>query len=126
MVCWLSGNRHGCWKAAVEVGTLGRTEQPPERVGTAAQALALRARIVLGCAQGATSTQVAQRLGVTLQTVGKWRQRFIEQQLAGWSMRCGRDNRAISATRMNLGPDRVARPYLRPPALRRTPRNEDA
>ena len=50
---------------------------------TTAQALALRARIVLGCAQGATNSQVAQRLRVTLQTVGKWRQRFIEQRLDG-------------------------------------------
>jgi transposase len=50
---------------------------------TTAQALALRARIVLGCAQGASNTQVAQRLRVTLQTVGKWRQRFIEQRLDG-------------------------------------------
>lgn len=50
---------------------------------TTAQALALRARIVLGCAQGATNTRVAQRLRVTVQTVGKWRQRFIEQRLDG-------------------------------------------
>jgi len=50
---------------------------------TTAQALALRARIVLGCAQGATNSQVAQRLRVTLQTVGKWRQRFVEQRLDG-------------------------------------------
>jgi transposase len=50
---------------------------------TTAQALALRARIVLGCAQGATNSQVSQRLRVTLQTVGKWRRRFIEQRLDG-------------------------------------------
>jgi transposase len=50
---------------------------------TTAQALALRARIVLGCAQGSTNSQVAQRLRVTLQTVGKWRQRFVEQRLDG-------------------------------------------
>lgn len=50
---------------------------------TTAQALALRARIVLGCGQGTTNTQVSQRLRVTLQTVGKWRRRFIEQRLDG-------------------------------------------
>lgn len=50
---------------------------------TTAQALALRARIVLGCAQGATNTQVSQRLHVTLQTVGKWRRRFVAQRLDG-------------------------------------------
>ena len=50
---------------------------------TTAQALALRARIVLGCAQGASNTQVSQRLRVTLQTVGKWRRRFVDQRLDG-------------------------------------------
>jgi len=41
-----------------------------------AQALALRARIVLGCDQGKTNKAVARRLSVTPQTVGKWRERF--------------------------------------------------
>jgi transposase len=50
---------------------------------TTAQALALRARIVLSCAQGASNTEVAQRLRVTPQTVGKWRQRFLDQRLDG-------------------------------------------
>src|SRR3974390_424225 len=50
---------------------------------TTAQAIALRARIVLACAQDLSNTQVAQRLKVTLQTVGKWRRRFIEQRLDG-------------------------------------------
>ncbi len=50
---------------------------------TTAQALALRARIILACAQGVTNTEVSQRLRVTLQTVGKWRQRFIDQRLDG-------------------------------------------
>ena len=38
-----------------------------------AQALALRCRIVLACAQGATNTAVAARLGVSMHTVTKWR-----------------------------------------------------
>ena len=50
---------------------------------TTAQALALRARIVLACAQGATNTEVSERLRVTLQTVGKWRRRFIDMRLDG-------------------------------------------
>jgi transposase len=50
---------------------------------TTAQALALRARIVLGCAHGETNTQVSRRLLVTLQTVGKWRRRFVDQRLDG-------------------------------------------
>lgn len=48
-----------------------------------AQALALRARIVLACAHGELNGEVARRLHVTLQTVGKWRQRFIDLRLDG-------------------------------------------
>jgi transposase len=50
---------------------------------TTAQALALRARIVLACAQGASTSEVAQRLAVIAHTVRKWRQRFIDQRLDG-------------------------------------------
>jgi len=48
-----------------------------------AQALALRSRIVLECAVGQPNTVVAGKLGITHQTVGKWRQRFLEQRLDG-------------------------------------------
>ena len=48
-----------------------------------AQALALRARIVLACAEGAHNTQIAERLGVLRQTVGRWRRRFIESGVDG-------------------------------------------
>ena len=47
-----------------------------------AQALALRARIVLSCAAGEANQAVAV-LGVTPQTVGKWRARFVAQRLGG-------------------------------------------
>jgi transposase len=47
------------------------------------QAMALRARIVLRCAQGRTNTQVAEALGVSMPMVGKWRRRFVENRLAG-------------------------------------------
>jgi transposase len=50
---------------------------------TSAQALALRARIVLACAGGATNTEVAAQLQVTRQMVGKWRARFVTARLAG-------------------------------------------
>ncbi|MBX3656790.1 MAG: IS630 family transposase, partial [Ramlibacter sp.] len=50
---------------------------------TTAQALALRARIVLGCAEGAQNKDVAARLGVSENTVGKWRRRFAEHRLEG-------------------------------------------
>ena len=50
---------------------------------TSAQALALRSRIVLECAGGVPNKEVAVRVGVTPQTVGKWRARFIELRLDG-------------------------------------------
>jgi transposase len=48
-----------------------------------AQALALRARIVLACASGLSNKAVAARERVTVQTVGKWRRRFVERGLDG-------------------------------------------
>ena len=48
-----------------------------------AQSLALRARIVLACAEGITNGEVAARLKVNRTTVGKWRGRFIEEGLDG-------------------------------------------
>ena len=41
------------------------------------QRTALRARIVLECAAGKSNTAVASKLKVTIQTVGKWRERFL-------------------------------------------------
>lgn len=48
-----------------------------------AQAAALRARIVLACADGLDNNAVAQQLGVTKQTVSKWRGRYVKQRLDG-------------------------------------------
>jgi len=48
-----------------------------------AQALALRSRIVLACADGLDNKQVAALEHVTQQTVGKWRARFIDMRLDG-------------------------------------------
>ena len=48
-----------------------------------AQAMALRARIVLACADGVANKEVAARQRVTQQTVSKWRARFVEQRLDG-------------------------------------------
>jgi transposase len=47
------------------------------------QALALRARIVVACAAGASNTEVAGQLGINKVTVGKWRARFVQRRLAG-------------------------------------------
>jgi transposase len=46
---------------------------------TTAQALALRARIVLAAAEGRSNAAIATDERITPRTVGKWRRRFIEQ-----------------------------------------------
>jgi transposase len=48
-----------------------------------AQALALRARIVLACAEGAQNKEVAAQLGLDDMTVGKWRKRFVQDRVDG-------------------------------------------
>jgi transposase len=48
-----------------------------------AQYLAMRARIVLACAEGGTNKQVAADLGVDESTVDRWRARFIARRLEG-------------------------------------------
>src|SRR5437763_16264805 len=48
-----------------------------------AQALALRCRIVLACADGLSNVEVAQQLRVSRPTVGKWRSRFGTYRLDG-------------------------------------------
>jgi transposase len=48
-----------------------------------AQALALRSRIVLACADGAAVSAVAAELGVSRTTAGKWRSRFLAARLEG-------------------------------------------
>jgi transposase len=50
---------------------------------TSGQALALRCRIVLACASGASNAAVAERLGVSRPTVTKWRSRFVARRLEG-------------------------------------------
>jgi transposase len=50
---------------------------------SSAQALAMRANIVLACAEGLPNCTVADQIGVTADTVGKWRQRFVERRLDG-------------------------------------------
>lgn len=47
------------------------------------QALARRCRIALGCADGLSDSEVAERERVSRQTVGKWRKRFLEQGVDG-------------------------------------------
>ena len=65
--------------SAEERATLQRWAQ---RHSTA-QALALRSKIVLACAEGGLHGEIAARLGYHPTTVGKWRTRFAELRLDG-------------------------------------------
>lgn len=51
----------------------------------AARSLSDRCRIVLRCADGLTSKEVAAELGHSEHTVGKWRRRFAEHRIEGLS-----------------------------------------
>lgn len=55
------------------------------RRAKSSQALALRSRIVLACAEGADNKTVAALLGCAAATVGKWRGRFLVDRLDGLS-----------------------------------------
>jgi transposase len=50
---------------------------------SSAQALALRARVILACAAGQTNTQVSVEMRLSKPAVGKWRRRFVARRLNG-------------------------------------------
>jgi transposase-like protein len=56
----------------------GRLRRP-----TAPQREVVRARIVLAAAEGEQNIRIAGRLGVAVNTVSKWRKRFVEEGLGG-------------------------------------------
>jgi transposase-like protein len=62
-----------------ETETLSRWARRPN----SAQVLAVRSKIVLACAEGATNKDVAARFGVTAQMVGKWRRLLLMRHLEG-------------------------------------------
>jgi hypothetical protein len=43
----------------------------------------LRAKIVLMAAEGATNTEIGERLGMSRKSVGRWRKRFCERGIEG-------------------------------------------
>ena len=50
---------------------------------SSSQALAMRCRVVLACAQGATNIEAAEAAGCHQATAGKWRRRFAADRLEG-------------------------------------------
>jgi transposase len=60
-----------------------QTLQRWARRPTSGQALALRCRIVLACAEGLSNVEAGAQLGVYAATVGKWRGRFATRRLEG-------------------------------------------
>src|SRR5712692_7774165 len=46
-------------------------------------ALVARAKLVLWAARGESNSAIAERLGWSMPTVGKWRRRFVEQRVSG-------------------------------------------
>src|SRR5436189_4167322 len=73
-------------RAAVEIELSEQEERALRsvlRTPSASQQQALRARIVLRAAQGATNTQIAAEAGVSLPTVGLWRRNFARRRLDG-------------------------------------------
>ena len=49
----------------------------------AARSVSDRCRMILLCAEGLQSKDVAERLGVHEHTVGKWRRRFVKHRIEG-------------------------------------------
>lgn len=65
----------------------------------AARSLSDRCRMILLCAEGLQSKEVADRLGMHEHTVGKWRRRFVQDRLEGLTdeYRPGRPRRVSDA-----------------------------
>ena len=78
--------RSGRPKPALELSEEERAQlQRWVRRRKSSQALALRSRIELRCAEGADNKVVAAELGCSAATVGRWRSRFVEHRLDGLS-----------------------------------------
>jgi transposase len=76
--------RTGRPKKLLEINNEDRDKlQTIARRPKSAQALAMRARIVLSCGQGMSNSEVACKLHITSATVGKWRERFRKEGMDG-------------------------------------------
>jgi transposase len=76
--------RPGRRKAELVLADEDRTDlERYARGRTVSHGLAVRARIVLVCAEGKDNIAVGRDVGVTAQTVGRWRRRFIARGIGG-------------------------------------------
>jgi transposase len=76
--------RTGRPKKPLEIGKEDRDKlRAIARRPKSAQAMAMRARIVLSCGEGMSNSEVARKLRITGATVCKWRERFRKQGLDG-------------------------------------------
>jgi transposase len=72
--------------AAVSIGLTDEEREALQRWARrrrSAAGLAQRSRIVLACAEGQSNVAVAERVGVSVPTVRRWRGRFAERRLDG-------------------------------------------
>jgi transposase len=73
-------------RPTVAIGLTDEEREPLlrwSRRHSSSQALALRSRIVLACADGRPNTKIADELGCDRVAVGKWRHRFAAERLEG-------------------------------------------
>lgn len=73
-------------KVAVTIELSDIEKQKLELIASRPKSLqrdSIRARIILECAKGKQNKEVASIVGKTIQTVGKWRNRFAEHRLEG-------------------------------------------
>ena len=91
--------------ATVQLQSEQRAElQRRVRAATSTQRDALRARIVLACAEGSKTAEVARRCSVHPRTVERWRSRFLRLGLEGLNdrPRAGHKPKFDSVTRLQL------------------------
>ena len=79
-----AGSRNGRPPTKIELTANERADlERWARSRTVSQQLVLRSKIILACASGMGTGEVASQLGVALQTVSKWRIRFAQAGIAG-------------------------------------------
>lgn len=71
------------WRTKVALSDEERFLEAQVRRYKAAPSLSDQRRMILFCAEGLQSKDVAERLGVHEDTVGKWRRRFVQDWIEG-------------------------------------------